>query len=404
MLRSANCWSRRPRETLPRPLRFPVPRPAQIVRILIDYRPALRARTGAGLWIAELVEALGALDPPHSPRITIFSSSWKDRLGSVVPSGVAAMDRRVPGRLLNWLWHRREWPPIEQLTRKPFDVVHSPSPLLIPSRTAAQLVTIHDLDFLDHPERGVREIRRDYAELARAHARRADAVVVSSETTAAEVTRRLDVAPERLTVCHVGAPPWSPRPPSATGQHILFVGTLGARKNVGRLITAYKTLRAWRRDAPPLVLAGDPGPAPIPELEAHGGDAFIRRLGYVQSPEIRKLYESAAMLVLPSLDEGFGIPVLEAMTVGVPVVVSNRGSLPEVVGEAGVIVDPEDTHSLAAAMANLLDDRERYTRLVEAGVAQAARFRWARSATALLGAYHEAHRRRRGEAPDANRS
>jgi glycosyltransferase involved in cell wall biosynthesis len=110
------------------------------------------------------------------------------------------------------------------------------------------------------------------------------------------------------------------------------------------------------------------------------------------------------MLVLPSLDEGFGIPVLEAMTVGVPVIVSNRGSLPEIVGEAGVIVDPEDTHALAAAMANLLDDHERYARLVKAGVAQATRFRWGRSAAALLGAYHDAYRRRRGEAPDADRS
>ncbi|MBM41282.1 MAG: hypothetical protein CL483_05075 [Acidobacteria bacterium] len=385
-------------------MRFPVPRPAQIVRILIDYRPALRARTGAGFWIAGLVEALATLDAPHSPRVTIFSSSWKDRLGSVAPSGVAAMDRRVPGRLLNWLWHRREWPPIEQFTGEPFDVVHSPSPLLIPSRTAARLVTIHDLDFLDHPERSVREIRRDYADLARAHARRADAVVVSSETTADEVIRRLNVAPQRLTVCPVGAPPWSPRPPSSTGRHILFVGTLGARKNVGGLITAYTALRAGRKDAPPLVLAGEPGPDPIPELEAQGEDGVIRRLDYVQPTELRKLYESAVMLVLPSFDEGFGIPVLEAMTVGVPVVVSNRGSLPEVVGEAGVIVDPEDTHALAAAMANLLDDHERYARLVKAGVAQATRFRWARSATALLGAYHEAYKRRRGEAPDADRS
>ena len=387
-----------------RPLRFPVPRPAQIVRILIDYRPALRARTGAGLWITGLVEALASLDAPNSPSVTIFSSSWKDRLGSVAPSGVAAMDHRVPGRLLNWLWHRREWPPIEQLTREPFDVVHSPSPLLIPSRTAARLVTIHDLDFLDHPERGVREVRRDYAELAGEHAPPAAAVVVSSATTAAEVTSRLNVEPQRLTVCPVGAPPWSPRPPSSTGQHILFVGTLGARKNVGRLITAYTALRAERTHTPPLVLAGGPGPEPIPELEAHGGDGVIRRLGYVKSPELRKLYESAAMLVLPSLDEGFGIPVLEAMTVGVPVVVSNRGSLPEIVGEAGVIVDPEDTHALAAAMANLLDDHERYARLVKAGVAQATRFRWGRSAAALLGAYYDAYRRRRGEAPDADRS
>ncbi len=373
------------------------------MRILIDYRPALRARTGAGLWIAGLVEALVALDGPLPPKITIFSSSWKDRAGPVAPAGVSVADHRWPGRVLNWLWHRREWPPVEHLTGKTFDVVHSPSPLLVPSRSAARLVTIHDLDFLDHPERGLREIGRDYAELAGAHARRADGVVVSSETTAATLTKRLNVRPERITVCPVGAPHWTPRPGTAQGEHVLFVGTLGVRKNIGRLLRAYAALRAEREGVPPLLLAGGQGPDSIPELDDPALCASVLQLGYVEAPRLKTLYESAAMLVLPSLDEGFGIPVLEAMTMGVPVVVSDRGSLPEVAGQAGVLVDPDDTSALTAAMAGLLDDPDRRTRLAEAGIVQARLFRWATSAATLLDAYHAAYRRRHGEELGADR-
>ena len=372
------------------------------MRILIDYRPALRARTGAGLWIAGLVEAMAASHDPPPAEVTVFSSSWKDRLPPLGLAGVSEVDHRVPGRVLNWLWHRREWPSAERLTGRTFDVVHSPSPLLIPTRSAAQMVTVHDLDFLDHPERGVREIRRDYAALAGAHARRAHGVVVSSATTARAVSERLGVPSDRITVCPVGAPAWPARPDLTAGRHILFVGTLGARKNVDRLLTAYAALRAANPDAPPLLLAGGDGPDVAPGLASPGIEG-VERLGYVEAPQLRELYESAMMLVLPSLDEGFGIPVLEAMTVGVPVVVSDRGSLPEVAGEAGVRVDPLDPEAITAAMAGLLAAPARRARLAEAGIARASGFNWSASAGALRAAYTAACRRRRDEGADADR-
>ena len=147
------------------------------MRILIDYRPALRHRTGVGVWVYRLVEAL-ATAHADGLDITAFSSSWRDRFTTALPVSVHQIDRRVPVRLLNWMWHRREWPPVELLATGPFDVVHSPSPLLIPTSGAARLVTIHDIDFLMHPERAGGEVRRDYSPLARAHAHRADASVV----------------------------------------------------------------------------------------------------------------------------------------------------------------------------------------------------------------------------------
>ena len=267
----------------------------KIVRILIDYRPALRHRTGVGLWVARLVDALARLGSAR-PDLTVFSSSWKDRLTTTLPPGVRRVDRRVPVQYLNWLWHRHEWPPVELLAPGPFDVVHSPTPLMVPTRSAARVVTIHDVDFLTHRERGVREIRRDYARLAHAHAHRADVVVVPSHYTGEQVAARLDLSPERIVVCPNGPPGWPKRADTPRPKHLLFVGTISARKNIDRLLDAYARLRATQPQVPPLVLAGQLSPddaavlAPLdqPPLAGH-----VRHEGYVDDQRLRVLYEQA---------------------------------------------------------------------------------------------------------------
>ena len=201
-------------------------------------------------------------------QIAIFTSSWKDRpapaLASEMPS-VRIVDVKVPVRALVWAWNRLEWPPVEWLAGS-HDVVHSQSPLLIPATRAAQVVTVHDLDFLRHPDQMSAEIRRDYPALARSHAARAHAVIVSSQYAAGEVTRELQLDPSRVHVCPPGRPAWADEVRSASraasrGKHILFMGTLSLRKNVGTLLEAYARLRAKLPDAPPLVLAGHRTPA-----------------------------------------------------------------------------------------------------------------------------------------------
>ena len=159
------------------------------MRVLIDYRPALRERTGVGEYTHELVKALASTLDPGTLDLTIFSSSWNDRLRLDDPGlqGLAAIDRRVPVRLLNLLWHRFGWPGAEALTGRAFDVTHSPHPLLLPSRGAAQVITIHDLSFLDNPDRSRADVRRDYPARVHAHAARADRIVCSSRYTAGEV-------------------------------------------------------------------------------------------------------------------------------------------------------------------------------------------------------------------------
>ena len=370
----------------------------EFVRVLIDYRPALRQRTGVGEWVHSLVLALAdSSDGTPAVDLTVFSSSWKDRLGPV-PKPVHGFDGRVPVGLLNLAWHRLGWPPVEWLTGDTYDVVHSPHPLLIPSRSAQQIVTVHDLDFLDHPDRAEAEVRRDYPGLVKLHVRRADRVIVPSRFTASEVSRRLQVPTDQISVCYNGAPAWTPRTGWPDPGHILFVGALAPRKNISRLLDAY-TLLLERRGptCPLLVLAGPPTARPptwIDRLEEPPLKNRVRCTGYLDPTALRSLYEDAAVLVLPSLHEGFGLPAVEAMTIGVPVVASNRGALPEVVGEAGLVVNPLEPETIALALERMCVDRPFAHACVERGFQQAAKFTWKASAAALRQAYQAASERR----------
>ena len=360
------------------------------LRILLDYRPALRQRTGVGEYAHEIAAALvRQLDPDDT--LTLFSSSWKDRLGPGVVPGARTIDLKVPVRLLNFTWHRLGRPPVERFAGRT-DIAHSMHPLLMPAVRAKQVVTIHDLDFLDHPERTRGEIRRDYAALAATHASRAAAVVVVSEFTAGEVSRRLGVARERMVICSPGAPAWQPRPTLAPKGPILFMGTLEPRKNLGVLLDAYARLRQASPDAPPLWLAGGTTEASAtwlraieePPLKGH-----VTHLGYIDANARYDLYAQASMLVLPSHLEGFGMPSLEAMATGVPVIISNRGALPEVAGDAAQIVEPDDAAGFAAAMRRYLDDTDAMRQAVERGLVRARHYSWDRSAAALLERYRQ---------------
>jgi glycosyltransferase involved in cell wall biosynthesis len=371
------------------------------VRVLIDYRPALRGRSGAGEYTHQLVRALLASYPPSGPApttngtlaLTVFSSSWKDRLVEAPDlRGASAIDRRVPVGLLNFAWHRLGWPPVERLTGRNFDIAHSSHPLLMPSRHAAQLITIHDLYFLAHPERTRAEIRRDYPDLVRDHAHRASRILVPSHFTAGEVERQLGVAAARIAVCPPGAPDWAPRETTPPGGYILFFSTLEPRKNVGGLLDAYERL-VDQKGLPSLVLAGNATEEARPWLERIARPPLaghVRHIGYVEPADRQALYAGARLLVMPSFEEGFGIPVLEAMTFGVPVVASDRGSLPEVLGDAGPLVNPDEPDQIAGAMARVLDDDAFASACAAKGVLRARHFSWNRTARSVYETYREA--------------
>lgn len=372
------------------------------MRILVDYRPALRERTGVGEYVHELAMALAAqVGRVGHDQITLFTNSWKDRpapeLRATMPAPVRIVDVKLPVRALVWSWNRLEWPPIEWFAGES-DVVHSQSPLLIPSRAGAHVVTVHDLEFLKNPEQMEAEIRRDYVALARSHAARADAIIVSSHYAAGEVTRELGIDQSRVHVCSPGQPAWAAevrqrRAGHTRRDHILFVGTLSARKNIGTLLKAYRQLIETGTQAPPLVLAGHRTAHFDREYSAMLSQAPLKTLvslkGYVSTEERIALYEHAVMLVLPSYEEGFGLPVLEAMACGVPVVISAGGSLPEVAGDAATPCNQHVPDDFTVAMRALLDPVQA-SAAVARGITQASKYDWGACAIAARGAYQSA--------------
>lgn len=364
------------------------------VRALVDYRPALRARTGIGEYVHELARALagtGAAD------VRAFSASSRDRVSPDAAAdlpGVTVIDRAIPVRALTWAWHHAGWPPVEWLAGR-CDVVHSPTPLAVPSRSAAQVVTVFDLYFLD--DAGDRTTaQQDFARLARRHVTAADHVVAGSAHAAGLVARTFGVDPARVTVTPLGAPRWADAVSAARGtdlgRTILFIGTLEPRKNVGLLLDAYERLRARRPDAPPLVLAGgvpESGRAWVARAQAAPLAPHVRVEGYVSDARRRALFAEARVVVLPSRDEGFGLPALEALACGVPVVATPVGALPEVVADAAILAPLDDAEGWAAALEACLDDA-RCRDLAARGRARAARFTWGATAEATLAAYRAA--------------
>jgi glycosyltransferase involved in cell wall biosynthesis len=256
---------------------------------------------------------------------------------------------------------------------------------------------VYDLDFLAHPGRTRGEMRRDFPRFVQAHAARAGLVVTISAYSKSQIEQRLSVDPARIFVCRPGVPSWiagpQPRRPRGSPGHILFVGTLEPRKNVPVLLAAYRVLIEREPNAPALVLAGQV----TPEAEAWVAEAGTPPLkghviveGYVSSERRAELYAGAGVVVLPSLDEGFGLPALEAMALGIPVVASDVGALPEVVGDAGMLVGPADVAGLAGALGRAYADSELAGRMRDAGLARARGFNWPESARTLLGAYRDA--------------
>jgi glycosyltransferase involved in cell wall biosynthesis len=303
-------------------------------------------------------------------------------------------DHRIPVAVLNVAWHWLEWPSAELIAHDRFDVAFSPHPLLLPTRAAVQVVMVHDLDFLDHPERTRREIRRDYPRLARAHTQRASRVIVPSRYTADEVVRRLSVQRDNIVVCPPGVPEWreEPRGSSATG-YVLFMGTLEPRKNVGALLDAYARFLGRRPTAPMLVLAGGAGPEAQPWLDAMTRPPLaghVEHLGYITERDRQRVYAGARLLVVPSYEEGFGMPALEAMSLGIPVIASDRGALPELLGDAGVFIDPDDAESLAAALDRVLTDADLAAAMSVRGRERSRGFLWTDTAKAVRQAFHEA--------------
>jgi glycosyltransferase involved in cell wall biosynthesis len=247
--------------------------------------------------------------------------------------------------------------------------------------------TFHDL-FVLTGEYSTPEFRARFAAQARDAARRADRIIAVSAFTARQVAELLGVDRERIRVVHHGIRPLPPPPGVVRENVVLHVGAIQARKNIARLVEAFENAGAgWR-----LVLAGSAGygaESIHARIAASPARDRIQVTGYVSPTELAAWYARASVFAFPSLDEGFGIPVLEAMAAGVPVLTSNRSALPEVAGGAALLVDPENAPEMAAALDRLLVDPDLRLELAARGRRRASDFSWERAAAATWAVYDE---------------
>lgn len=283
-------------------------------------------------------------------------------------------------------------------------LVHAPvyvGPLV---RKCPMVVTIHDLTFFRYPELFPSGNRRYLQRMTQATATRASRVIVDSASTKSDVVDLLGVPSERIDVIYPGVTDGIIRRKdhqetaafrarhALQGDLVLFVGTLEPRKNIALLLDAWSVLAGRHGLRPTLVIVGGKGwfyESLFARVQALGLADSVRFAGYVPDDELAKWYAAATLFVFPSLYEGFGFTPLEAMASGVPVVTSNRSSLPEVVGDAGLVLPPDDPVAWADTIAMLLASPEKRAAMVEAGFRQAARFSWHETARQTAGVYRQ---------------
>jgi glycosyltransferase involved in cell wall biosynthesis len=355
------------------------------IRVLLDGTPLLGQRTGIGRYTAALAEELAGMSDVDIRAVAFTLRGWK-ALRSVLPHEVLARGLPCSARALRKLWLRRNFPPVELIAGFS-DVVHGTNFVLPVAARAGGVQTIHDLAFLDAPEE-LAPSDRELPQLVRRGAARADVVCTPTAAVAAAVTERLGVPADRVLVTPLGvdaawfaARPLDPDSRARLGlpsSYLLFVGQDGPRKGLATLRRAH----ASAPGLPPLVLAG-PGPA--------GQDERVLRTGYLSDVDLRSVVAGAAAVVLPSRDEGFGLPVLEALACNVPVVCSDIPALREVAGGQAALVPYGNVEALADALTQALEDPPS-AEVLAARRAHAAGFTWRRCARATVEAYQRAAR------------
>ena len=248
--------------------------------------------------------------------------------------------------------------------------------------------TFHDL-FVISGDYSTAEFRERFSAQAHEAAERSDLIIAVSRFTAQQVEELLDVEPSRIRVIHHGTRPVAPAArPAAKEQMVLSVGAIQRRKNTARLVEAFEQLDSgWK-----LVLAGASGfdsQDALKRIERSPRQQDIQVLGYVPGPKLEELYRSASIFAFPSLDEGFGMPVLDAMARGVPVLTSNVSAMPEVAGDAALLVNPTDVTSIAEGLRRLAVDSELRNTLIRAGTERIKEFTWEKSVEATWNVYRE---------------
>lgn len=371
------------------------------MRVGFDVRPFLKEETGVGLYFKNLLFALSKIDREND--YFLFSSSWKDRFDpkKVPPFAHKCFkDFRYPVRMVNFLWNKLGWPSMGLFFKTSLDLTHSPTPLVLPS-PGKKIVTVYDLCFLEYPHLSDDESRHVFSPRIEQSLHRADSVITISHFSKEQILKRFSVDKDKIHVTHLGIDHnfWREVAQEETerikskfnlpSSYLLFVGAQEPRKNIGNLIEALKIIHSQYRKTP-LVLAGSEGKDSaniLDRIKTHDLKQWVHMTGYLNDFELKNIYRSATALIFPSLCEGFGLPLLEAMASGIPIIASHAPALPEICQDAALFFDAEQPEDMAEVILRVLKDTDLREDLVKRGNKRVQDFSWESTAEQTLSIY-----------------
>ncbi len=386
------------------------------MKIGIDISQIVYEGTGVATYTRSLVEAMVKLAPED--KFFLFGSSLRNRrplIEFIKALGAGNVQKKfsfLPPKLLEFLWNGIHVLPIETFTGE-LDVFHSSDWLEPPTKKAKRITTIHDLLVFKYPEtfvpRGGHDIVANQKRKFHFVKNYSDLIIAVSETTKREAMEILKIPERKIRVIYEAADPiFYPRKSAeieevkakyGIGEYLLCVGTREPRKNLDRVIMAFAEM-ARVNEGLSLVIAGKYGWGQENEKlkiksfdkaqdKSEKLDSKVKILGFVEKEDLPRLYSGAKAFVYPSLYEGFGLPILEAMACGCPTVTSNIGSMKEVAGGAAILAEPESSESLAGAISKILRSRNVQEELKIKGIKRAGEFSWEKAALQTLECYRQ---------------
>lgn len=381
-----------------------------MLKVVVDATPLLPKPSGVGLYIANLIQALEALQTEENFRLGVaYQPSLKNWLRGnfafppavqtcenlhfvPLPVRVANVINRSPNLLLDYFERSFGYP----------DILHGTNYVVYPYKKGLKVMTIYDITFIKHRDYA-NSVARGFANQVKHCLQWTDLVLTISESSKRDIVEYLHVPPEQVHVTPLASryyPDYLHHFSEAELQqsirydfsqpYILFVSTIEPRKNIVRLVQAFNRLKQEYKLEHQLVLIGRRGWYYEPifaEIERSPYREQIHHLDYLSDELVALFYAKADVFAYPSHYEGFGLPALEAMTLGTPVVTSHTSSLPEVVGDAALLIDPNQTDSLVDALLQVVSDRTLRAQLIRKGREQASRFSWENTARETLKAY-----------------